>query len=70
MGPMEWTSRNYYEKSVRFLRIGGLVAEYIIAIDVTRVRFPADATPVPMQTKLMPSSWSLRAAHMHARQRP
>ena len=23
--------------------IGGLVAEYIVAIDVTRVRFPADA---------------------------
>ena len=25
------------------LSIGGLVAEYIVAIDVTRVRFPADA---------------------------
>ena len=24
--------------------IGGLVVEYIVAIDVTRVRFPADAT--------------------------
>ena len=24
--------------------IGGLVAEYIVAIDVTRVRFPADAS--------------------------
>ena len=24
-------------------RISGLVAEYIVAIDVTRVRFPADA---------------------------
>ena len=48
----------------------GLVVEYIVAIDVARVRFPADATSVPMQTKLMPSSWSLRATHMHARQRP
>ena len=26
--------------------IGGLVAEYIVAIDVTRVRFPADASLV------------------------
>ena len=27
-------------------RISGLVAEYIVAIDVTRARFPADAFPV------------------------
>ena len=26
-----------------FQRISGLVVEYIVAIDVTRVRFPADA---------------------------
>ena len=26
--------------------ISGLVAEYIVAIDVTRVRFPADASSV------------------------
>ena len=26
--------------------ISGLVVEYIVAIDVTRVRFPADAFPV------------------------
>ncbi len=26
-----------------FIRISGLVAEYIVAIDVARVRFPADA---------------------------
>ena len=25
------------------MRISGLVVEYIVAIDVTRVRFPADA---------------------------
>ena len=25
------------------IRISGLVVEYIVAIDVTRVRFPADA---------------------------
>ena len=30
-------------------RISGLVVEYIVAIDVTRIRFPADAysTPAP-----------------------
>ena len=35
-----------YECIVRFLvgtGISGLVVEYIVAIDVTRVRFPADA---------------------------
>ena len=35
-----------YEGIVRFLvgtGISGLVVEYIVAIDVTRVRFPADA---------------------------
>ena len=26
-----------------YVRISGLVVEYIVAIDVTRVRFPADA---------------------------
>ena len=26
-------------------RISGLVVEYVVAIDVTRVRFPADAGP-------------------------
>ena len=26
------------------MSISGLVAEYIVAIDVTRIRFPADAT--------------------------
>ena len=28
--------------------ISGLVVEYIVAIDVTRVRFPADACDVPV----------------------
>ena len=28
--------------------ISGLVAEYIVAIDVTRVQFPADASLVPV----------------------
>ena len=28
---------------MRSTRISGLVVEYIVAIDVTRVRFPADA---------------------------
>ena len=35
--PIEY--RNYREAS----SISGLVVEYIVAIDVTRVRFPADA---------------------------
>ena len=30
-------------KIPELLSISGLVAEYIVAIDVTRVRFPADA---------------------------
>ena len=30
-------------KNPELLSISGLVAEYIVAIDVTRVRFPADA---------------------------
>ena len=34
--------------------ISGLVAEYIVAIDVTRIRFPADA-PVP--STLPPTRW-------------
>ena len=39
---------------LHFLRqsISGLVAEYIIAIDVTRVRFPADASFVRKATTL------------------
>ena len=28
---------------MRFVCISGLVVEYVVAIDVTRVRFPADA---------------------------
>ena len=42
-------SRDKFRASIkfgRFLRcngISGLVVEYIVAIDVTRVRFPADA---------------------------
>ena len=31
------------EQNTQRLRIRGLVVEYIVAIDVTRVRFPADA---------------------------
>ena len=31
------------------IRISGLVVEYIIAIDVTRVRFPADAYLQPIR---------------------
>ena len=30
-------------------RISGLVVEYIVAIDVTRVRFPADALFLPIK---------------------
>ena len=30
-------------KWIEIIRISGLVVEYIVAIDVTRVRFPADA---------------------------
>ena len=33
----------YYTKTNVFRSISGLVVEYIVAIDVTRVRFPADA---------------------------
>ena len=32
------------------MSISGLVAEYIVAIDVTRVRFPADATYLGLYT--------------------
>ena len=32
-----------YENPMPFVSISGLVVEYIVAIDVTRVRFPADA---------------------------
>ena len=32
--------------------ISGLVVEYIVAIDVTRVRFPADAFVVPLINKM------------------
>ena len=35
--------RSYVEYSFSLHRISGLVVEYIVAIDVTRVRFPADA---------------------------
>ena len=35
--------RLYVEYSFTLHRISGLVVEYIVAIDVTRVRFPADA---------------------------
>ena len=31
------------------IRISGLVVEYIVAIDVTRVRFPADAYLQPLR---------------------
>ena len=37
-----WTTRLQFEYS--FVSISGLVVEYIVAIDVTRVRFPADAS--------------------------
>ena len=36
-----WTTRLQFEYP--FVSISGLVVEYIVAIDVTRVRFPADA---------------------------
>lgn len=32
--------------------ISGLVAEYIVAIDVTRARFPADALPAPKGSQI------------------
>ena len=35
--------RSYVEYCITLHRISGLVVEYIVAIDVTRVRFPADA---------------------------
>ena len=35
--------RGKYKRRNLGSRISGLVAEYIVAIDVTRVRFPADA---------------------------
>ena len=35
-------------------RISGLVVEYIVAIDVTRVRFPADAfSPCAVQPQIL-----------------
>ena len=37
-----WTTRLQFEYP--FVSISGLVVEYIVAIDVTRVRFPADAS--------------------------
>ena len=37
-----WTTRLQFEYS--FVSISGLVVEYIVAIDVTRVRFPADTS--------------------------
>ena len=41
--------------------ISGLVVEYIVAIDVTRVRFPADAYHAPMAKNKAPSHWIGRA---------
>ena len=49
--------------------ISGLVVEYIVAIDVTRVRFPADAYLVPLcslPVSSTPSSVSARKLHFHA----
>jgi hypothetical protein len=34
--------------------ISGLVVEYIVAIDVTRVRFPADAYLIQCSAQTMP----------------
>ena len=46
---------------VRCVSISGLVVEYIVAIDVTRVRFPADAffactlsLSIPMESSYQP----------------
>jgi hypothetical protein len=39
------TSRGWREMPHSAKSISGLVVEYIVAIDVTRVRFPADAFP-------------------------
>ena len=39
---MRVNQRHLFKKYVG-IRISGLVVEYIVAIDVTRVRFPADA---------------------------
>ena len=36
---------NFIKRFLSCKSISGLVAEYIVAIDVTRVRFPADAMP-------------------------
>ena len=36
-------SRGGHSRRAQALCISGLVVEYIVAIDVTRVRFPADA---------------------------
>ena len=41
---LSWLVRvDCVQKSLRSVGISGLVVEYIVAIDVTRVRFPADA---------------------------
>ena len=37
-------------------RISGLVVEYIVAIDVTRVRFPADALELPHAAAALPKN--------------
>ncbi len=38
-------------QDVKFKSISGLVAEYIVAIDVTRARFPADAYTLLLKTE-------------------
>ena len=47
--PMGLTA--FFNSSI-FMSISGLVAEFIVAIDVTRVRFPADAS-------MSPSPWAV-----------
>ena len=47
-GSCLWAMGNSWAQGVRLVMwlnsISGLVVEYIVAIDVTRVRFPADAS--------------------------
>ena len=47
------------------IRISGLVVEYIVAIDVTWVRFPADAYLQPIRHYI---TWggTLRRSHPHS----
>ena len=44
--------------------ISGLVVEYIVAIDVTRVRFPADASMrcTPLHVSIALGGWSATSA--------